>query len=94
MAKILAYAAAGLMIAAAFPAFASGGDDSCGTLPDGPQLSVQEIADKAGALGYDVRKVKREDNCFEVYAIDENGARVEIYMNPVTGAVMKTKKES
>lgn len=94
MGKIITYAAAGLMITATLPAFASGEDDSCGPLADGPQLSIQEIANKAEALGYDVRKVELEDGCFEVYAIDENGARVEIYMNPVTGTVTKTKNKS
>ncbi len=94
MGKIITYTVAGLMIAATFPAYASAEGVSCGPRADGPQLSVQDITDKAQALGYDVRKVQLEDGCFEIYAIDNNGARLEIYMDPVTGKVTKTKNKS
>ena len=94
MRKIIAITAASLMIAATIPAYASGEDVSCGQSAGAQRLSVQAITQKAAGMGYDVRKVKREDGCFEVYAIGKNGARVEIYMNPVTGAVLKIKNES
>ncbi len=94
MRKTIAYTAASLMIAAALPAYASDEDDSCGPLADGQQLSVQDITAKAEELGYDVRKVEREDGCFEVHAIDKNGARVEFNMNPVTGEILRTSDRS
>ncbi|GBE42405.1 MAG TPA: PepSY domain-containing protein [Rhizobiales bacterium] len=94
MRKIITIAAASLMMAATIPAYASDDDVSCGQNAGGQQLSVQAITEKAAGMGYDVRKVKREDGCFEVYAIGKNGARVEIYMNPVTGAVLKIKNKS
>ena len=94
MRKIITITAASLMIAATIPAFASGDHVSCGKSTGGAQLSVQAITQKATGMGYDVRKVAREDGCFEVYAIGKNGARVEIYMNPVTGDVLKIKNKS
>ena len=93
MRRIIAVTAASLMLAAAVPAFASDDDVSCGKIT-GQQMSAQDITEKATELGYKVRKVKRENGCFEVYATDKNGARVELYMNPVTGAVLKTKNKS
>ena len=94
MRKTIAYTAASLMIAAALPAYASDEDDSCGPLADGQQLSIQDITAKAEELGYKVRKVEREDGCFEVYAVGKDGARIELYMDPVTGAVVKTENKS
>ena len=34
--------------------------------------------------GWEVRNVKVDGGCFEVYAIDDKGERVEAYFHPVT----------
>jgi hypothetical protein len=34
--------------------------------------------------GWDVRNVKVDGGCYEVYALDETGGRVEAYFHPVT----------
>ena len=34
--------------------------------------------------GWEVRNVKVDGGCYEVYAIDEKGGRVEAYFHPVT----------
>ncbi len=83
------------MIAAALsltPAYASG-DAKCENT-SGEWLSHEAIGAKAAELGYEVRKVETDDSCYEVYALDENGGRVEIYMHPVTGAVVKLETKS
>ena len=36
------------------------------------------------AEGWDVRSIKTEDGCYEAYAIDAKGKRVEAYFNPQT----------
>jgi len=64
------------------------------TCTGGPQdqwMSQDQAAATATALGYSVRQVKIEDGCYEVYAKDKQGNRVEAYLDPVTGAVVKTK---
>lgn len=94
MRKIITIAAASLMIAAAIPAQASNDDVSCGQTASGQQLSAQAIEAKAAELGYDVRNVELDDGCFEVKAIGKDGVRVEITMNPMTGAVLKIKNKS
>lgn len=64
---------------------------ACGEAPRDHWMSEEAIKAKASELGYQVRKVKVEDNCYEVYGIDQKGAKVEIYFNPVTATVAKTK---
>ncbi|MBZ0217021.1 MAG: PepSY domain-containing protein [Fimbriimonadaceae bacterium] len=93
MKKFLVLAASSMTLAIATPALASGDGVNCGDVT-GQMMSQEEAKVKARELGYDVRRVKSEGGCFEVYAIDQNGARVEIYMNPVTGAIVKTKNDS
>ena len=60
----------------------------------GEWMSLDAIKTKAVELGYDVRRIKKEDGCYEVYAIDKKGALLELYMNPVTGEIVKTKNKS
>lgn len=93
MRKIIALSAAGFLATASLPALASSDDVSCGNV-SGQQMSVQNIAAKVSGMGYDVRKVERDDGCYEVYATDKNGARVELKLNPVTGEIVKTEKKS
>ncbi len=91
MKKFFILSAAALTLAISAPANASG-DAYCGQA-SGNWMSIDAVKAKAAGMGYDVRRVKREDGCYEVYAIGKNGGRVEIYMNPVTGKVVKVKNK-
>lgn len=81
----------------AAPALASGDDTitgslkSCGNAPMTEWKSEAEIRRTAVGLGYQVRKVKVEDGCYEVYAIRADGARVEAFLNPVSGELVREK---
>lgn len=86
--------AVALTLTVALPALAEDDDASCGNASRDQWMSEDAIKAKAAELGYEVRKVKEEDGCYEVYGIDKNGAKAEIYLNPVTGEVVKTKGES
>ena len=83
MSKILALAAATLVLAAA-PAFAETVRE-CTTAPKSQWMSQAEAKSKAEAMGYEVRRIKVEDSCYELYAIAKDGKRSEILLNPVTG---------
>lgn len=89
MRKILILSAVAATLSA--PAFAS---EYCTGGSHDQWMSRQQITEKAEAMGYQVRQVKTEDGCFEVKAVNENGARFEIYFDPVTGEVVKTERES
>jgi hypothetical protein len=40
----------------------------------------KQLADK----GWKVRRIKEDGGCYEVYALDDQGKRVEAYFHPVT----------
>ena len=43
--------------------------------------------------GWQVRNIKVDGGCYEVYAIDDKGERVEAYFHPVTLEPVKTAAE-
>ena len=45
------------------------------------------------AKGWEVRNVKVDGGCYEVYALDDKGERVEAYFHPVTLERVKTAAE-
>ncbi len=53
-----------------------------------PQETLQKrLTDE----GWQVRRIKVDGGCYEVYAIDNKGQRVEAYFHPVTLASVPTK---
>lgn len=77
--------------AAPFVASAACASPSCGNAPQSSWMSLKDIEAKATGMGYQVRKIEIDEGCYEVYAIDKDGKRVEAYLNPVTAEVVKTK---
>lgn len=87
MRKIIAIA---LIAAFATPvgAFAA---DMC-SVPQDKWMTEDALKAKAVEMGYDVKKVKIEKGCYEIYAIDKDGNKVEVLMNPETAAVVEVKE--
>lgn len=54
-------------------------------VPKDKWISEDAMKAKAKELGLDVRKIKVENGCYEVYAIDAKGKKVEQVFNPETG---------
>jgi len=57
------------------------------TCDSGPQKDWQPVAvltKQLEAKGWRVNRVKVDGGCYEVYAIDEKGGRVEAYFHPKT----------
>ena len=77
-------------LAAGRPAFAED-EVSCGDTPKSQWMSEDAIKAKALEQGLDVRQIKVENGCYEIKAIDKDGAKVERVLNPVTGAVVDTE---
>ena len=42
--------------------------------------------------GWQVRRIKEDGGCYEVYALDDKGQRVEAYFHPVTLAPVPTAR--
>ena len=57
------------------------------TCDSGPREKWQP-QDKLSAVlkekGWQVRRIKEDGGCYEVYALDEKGQRVEVYFHPVS----------
>lgn len=77
-------------LAASAPSFATG----LATCDSGPQeswLSQDALKKQLTDKGWKVNRIKIDGGCYEVYAIDENGKRVEAYFHPQTLAPVPTK---
>jgi hypothetical protein len=61
--------------------------------PRSKWMSMDEARASVTKMGYKVRKMEVDDGCYEAYAIDDKGRRMEIYINPVTAAVVKMKQD-
>ena len=63
----------------------------CTTAPQNQWLSLEALQAKVEALGYKVQKAKIKRACGEIYALDSNGARVELFVDPTSGQIIGQK---
>jgi hypothetical protein len=66
------------------------------TCDSGPQETWQPQAKLEQQLiekGWKVRRIKIDGGCYEVYALDDKGQRVEAYFHPRTLAPVPTKQK-
>ncbi|MEJ1158357.1 PepSY domain-containing protein [Prosthecomicrobium sp. N25] len=88
MSKAVASAAFAALVLAAAPALAA---EACTKEPKSAWMTQDAAKAKAVALGYTPSKVKEEDACWEVYAKDAKGDRWELFLNPVSGELVRKK---
>ncbi len=91
MKRILPIAALALGIMGATTAFASD-DDRC-NVPMTEWQPVERLQQKLKSDDWTVNRIKTDDGCYEVYAVDDKGRRVEAYFNPKTFEMIKKKVE-
>lgn len=87
MRKFIMIPIVAIAVAAAIPALAGDDDIAC-ERSGGKEISVEEATAAVAGMGYKVRGVEREGGCYEVKAIDGNGGRIELTLDPVTGKVI------
>ncbi len=56
-----------------------------------PREAVRKMAE---GLGWEVRRIKIDDGCYEVFARDAKGQMIEAAVDPATLAVVKLEVES
>lgn len=78
--KLLATLALTLATSAAF----AHGNVSCPAMPKEEKKPQMELQKKLEAEGWKVRKVKDYNGCYEVYGIDADGKKAEVFFNPKT----------
>ncbi len=81
---------AAVALAAAFTAPAMASENSCPATPKSQWMSKNDIKAQYTKMGYDVRQIKVENNCYEIYAM-KNGERFSAALNPVNGKVVAGK---
>ena len=77
-----------IMLGAAATAEAGSLGRPCTTAPQTEWLSLEVLQTKVEALGYKVQKAKLKNACGEIYALDKNGARVELFVDPTSGEIV------
>lgn len=60
----------------------------CTAAPEAQWLSLEALKAKAEAQGYKVQKAKLKAACGEIYAVDRNGARAELFVDPTSGDIV------
>lgn len=61
---------------------------ACTQAPAQTWLSIGELQKKVEAQGYRVRKGKIKNACGEIYTLDKDGNRVELFVDPTSGAIV------
>jgi hypothetical protein len=74
-----------ILLLACGTAFAHG-DVKCTTKPKSEWRPYEELAQKLRKEGWQIRRMEMGKSCYEVYAKDPNGKRVEAFFDPVTFA--------
>lgn len=84
--KLTLIAATFAVLLAPAAAFADDENAKCTDVAQASWLTVDAIKAKAEAAGYtDIKQVKIEGSCYEVYAHDKDGNKAEVLFNPATG---------
>ena len=88
MRKIALFAAIAASLGVATLAQAGSLGRPCTSAPNSQWLSMEALQAKVEALGYKVQKAKLKAACGEIYTIDKTGARVELFVDPTSGAIV------
>lgn len=66
----------------------------CTSAPQSDWLNVNDFQAKLSNEGYTISQFKQtEGNCYEIYGVDPDGTKVEIYFNPVDASIVKRKAD-
>lgn len=75
---------------ASLSAVVASASDLC-EVPEAEWQPIEELQARLEEQGWTIRNMKVDDGCYEAYALDENGGRVEAYFNPKTFELIKSK---
>jgi hypothetical protein len=87
--SLAAASAIGLMLTLNQPALATG-KATCDAGPQTGWQSQEQLGSMLTAKGWQIRRIKIDGGCYEVYAMNERGERVEAYFHPRTFAPVPT----
>ncbi len=64
----------------------------CTTEPMEKWMKPEDVQKMLTTQGYEIRTVKKEDSCLEAKGM-KDGKKVEIYVDPVSGKIVKIKEK-
>jgi hypothetical protein len=79
---------AGAVLSTAAAAQAGSLGRPCTAAPENQWLSISELQAKVEGQGYKVRKAKLKNACGELYTLDKDGQRVELFVDPTNGKIV------
>jgi hypothetical protein len=88
MRKILILTAAVAVLGSAAAAQAGSLGKPCTAAPENQWLPLQQLQAKVEAMGYKVQKGKLKNACGELYTLDKDGNRVELFVDPTNGQII------
>lgn len=88
MRKITVFAVIAAILGTAATAYAGSLGRPCTSASESQWLSIEALQAKVEALGYKVQKAKLKKACGELYTIDKNGKRVELFVDPSSGQIV------
>lgn len=88
MRKILILAAAAAAVGSASTAQAGSLGKPCTSAPETQWLPMQQLQAKVEAMGFKVQKGKLKNACGELYTLDKDGNRVELFVDPTNGQIV------
>jgi hypothetical protein len=87
MQKIIPFVAAAVL-AFPFAAHAASLGKPCTSAPQSQWLPIEQLQAKVEALGYKVQKAKIKNACGELYALNKDGSRAELFVDPTNGQIV------
>jgi hypothetical protein len=81
---LLNLVAAAAVLALSSSAWATGACPIKDAVPKAEWQDKDLLEKKLVAAGWQVRRIKVDDQCYEVYGVDDKGQRVEAYFHPKT----------
>ena len=91
MKRFLRITACALVLTGTTVAAHATGLATCDSGPKSGWQAVEKLEKELTDKGWKVRRIKEDGGCYEVYALNDNGERVEAYFHPVTFAPVPTK---
>lgn len=62
---------------------------SCTEQPKDKWMTEADFKKKVEGQGYKINKFKQPGSCYEIYGLNKDGKKVEVYFNPVDASVVK-----
>ena len=91
-ARLLAIVVIALPMALAALSAGATGLATCDSGPRSGWQPQEKLEKMLTGQGWKIRRIKEDGGCYEVYALNDKGERVEAYFHPVTLAPVPTSR--